>query len=198
MSLEGRLIAFEGTDGVGKSTQVSLLRDRLKQADYDVVALPTPSDLYRNDTHVRQYNRTGSGLLRPTSLAVMAASDRLRTYDTKIHPHLEKGGVVICDRYKYSPEAYFAVRGADIPLLKRIHEYLPDPDYAILLTLNAMTRLTRLKKRAAPTDWEENDTSYQDAIQRKLRAEWREEFAIVDAGQSTAKVAKDIQLYLGE
>lgn len=195
-SLEGKLIAFEGTDGVGKSTQVDILRNGLVNEDYDVLQLSTPSDLYRNDEHVACYNRSGSGLLRPNTLAAMAASDRLRTYDTVISPHLDKGGVVICDRYKYSAEAYFAMRGADIPLLKELHKHLPDPDHAVLLVLDAVTRLSRLNNRATTEDWEEKDMSYQDEVQEKIRQLWRDDFAIVDAGQPIDEVAQDIQDYL--
>ena len=198
MSLEGKFVVFEGTDGVGKSTQVDLLKSKLIDEDYDVLHLSTPSNLYRNDEHVSHYNRYGDGLLRPTTLAMMAASDRLRTYDTEVLPHLDKGGVVICDRYKFSAEAYFEMRGADIPLLRSVHEQLPDPDYGILLTLDAVARLARLRTRETTEDWEEKDMSYQDKVQEKIKKGWRDTFAIIYASQPIEDVSKEVQDYLGQ
>ena len=196
MSLEGRFIVFDGTDGVGKSTQVEKLTDNLTTLDYDVLQLSTPSNLYRHDEHVATYNRIGSGLLAPTTLAVMSAADRLRTYDTQIAPHLDRGGVVVCDRYKFSAEAYFKMRGADIPLLHELHEHLPNPDYAVLLTLSALARQARLRKRATTDDWEERDMSYQDTVQNEIIAKWRSEYKIVNSEQSIDEIATEINDYL--
>lgn len=195
-SLEGKLIVFEGTDGVGKSTQVDMLSGRLRNAEYDVLQLSTPSNLYRNDPYVAQYNRTGDGPLHPTTLAVMSAADRLRDYDVTMRPHLEKGGVVVCDRYKFSAEEYFRMRGADVPLLREIHTRLPDPDHAILLTLDAVARLARLRSRATTDDWEERDMTYQDTVQAGILANWQEQYRVIDASQSVEAIAANIDEYL--
>ncbi|MBC7512284.1 dTMP kinase [Candidatus Saccharibacteria bacterium] len=198
MSLEGKVIALEGTDGVGKSTHLALLSKYLEDKDYDVLAMSAPSDLYRNDPHVQQYNLTGESFLRPTTLAVMAASDRLRIYDTQIKPHIETGGVVVCDRYKFSAEAYFAMRGADIDLLRQIHTNIPDPDYAVLLTLDAVARLSRLKSRATSNDWEEQSMEYQDSVQSLLLSSWNNDYAVIDTGKSKEEISDEIQEYLRE
>lgn len=197
MTLEGKFIVFEGTDGVGKTTQVSILTEHLSKIGYSVLQVCTPSNFYREDEHVVLYNKTGSGLLTPTTLAVMSAADRLRTYDTTIKPHLDSGGTVVCDRYKFSAEAYFAMRGADIPLLREIHDKLPNPNHAILLTIDALTRQARLRKRATTEDWEEQDMRYQDTVQNMIRDGWRKEYSIIDAGQSIEDVSSKINDYLG-
>ncbi len=195
-TLEGNFIVFEGTDGVGKSTQVDMLSTHLEGMEYDVLKLTTPGSLYRSDPHVQTYNQTGSGLLRPTTLAVMSAADRLRTYDTEIKPHLDNGGVVVCDRYKFSAEAYFNMRGADIPLLREIHTRLPNPDYAILLTIDATTRLARLKTRGTTDDWEERDMAYQDTVQAEIVSRWNNGYKIIDAAQPVDAISREIKGYL--
>lgn len=197
MELSGKFIVFEGTDGVGKSTQVNALTDRLSDLGHSVLQMNTPSSLYREDEHVVTYNRSGQSLLTPTTLAVMSAADRLRTYDTTIKPHIEDGGVVVCDRYKFSAEAYFKMRGADAPLLREIHEHLPNPDHAILLTIGALARQVRLRKRATTDDWEERDMSYQDTVQNEIISRWKESYRIVNAEQTVEAVSTEINNYLG-
>lgn len=195
-SLEGKFIAFEGTDGVGKSTQVNLLSERLQAMSYNILQLSTPGNQYRNNPHVKQYNQNGNGLLTPTTLAVMSASDRLMTYDTEIKPHLDEGGVVIVDRYKFSAEEYFKMRGADVPLLREIHERLPDPDYAILLTLDAVARQARIRGRATTDDWEERDMGYQEKVQENILAKWQPRYKAIDANQPIEEVSSAINSYL--
>lgn len=196
MSHEGKIVAIEGTDGVGKSTQIESLSRYLIDQDYDVLSLTAPSDLYRNDPFVIQYNQTGNSLLRVDTLAMMSASDRMRAYDTKIQPHIEAGGVVICDRYKFSAEAYFKMRGANVDLLKKVHENLPDPDYAVLLTLDATARLARLRSRATTEDWEEQNMAYLDDVQSVLMSSWKDRYAIIDASKTEESISQDIQQYL--
>lgn len=198
MSYEGKIVAFEGTDGVGKTTQISSLTDYLLDQDYDVLTMSAPSDIYRNDPFVINFNLTGKSLLQVNTLAMMAASDRMRTFDTRIQPHIEAGGVVICDRYKFSAEAYFAMRGANVELLKSVHENIPDPDYAVLLTLDATARLARLRSRATTKDWEEQDMGYLEAVQSILVSNWNEQYAIIDADQSEEAISERIQAYLHE
>lgn len=197
MSLEGKVIVFEGTDGVGKSTQANMLSARLRRTDHDVLQISTPSALYRQDPHVIIYNTTGESLLSPTVLSVMSAADRLRTYETEIKPHIDGGGVVVCDRYKFSAEAYFKMRGADMPTLRAIHQHLPDPDYAVLLTIDAVARSARLLRRATTNDWEEQDMSYLDNIQDSMKSSWKAQFKIVDASQEVGDIAEEIAEYVG-
>jgi dTMP kinase len=195
-SLEGKFIVFEGTDGVGKSTQVDLLHQRLAGEGYDTLRLSTPSNRYRNDELVKQYNQTGGGLLHPTTLSIMAAADRMRTVDADIKPHMESGGVVICDRYFYSATAYFAMRGADVRLLGEVHAQLLEPDYGVLMTIDPATRASRLRERATTDDWEERDMGYLDTVQQKIQENWKADFLTVDARNSIQAIHTDIHNYL--
>lgn len=196
-SLEGSFVVFEGTDGAGKSTQVDLLHQKLEQRGYDTLRLSTPSDRYRNDPLVQQYNQTGEGPLSPTTLAVMAAADRMRTIDEQIKPHLSEGGVVLCDRYKFSATAYFAMRGAEMDIVEPLHDQLIEPDFAVLLSIDALTRATRLRQRNTTSDWEEQNMDYLDEVQAKITENWRDDFLIVDASFPIEAIHEQITQYVG-
>lgn len=195
-SLEGSFIVFEGTDGAGKSTQVDLLHERLEDEGYDTLRLSTPGDRYRNDPLVRQYNQTGESPLAPTTLAVMAAADRMRTIDEQVKPHLDEGGVVVCDRYHYSASAYFNMRGANMEVVQPLHEQLLVPDFAVLLSIDALTRSIRLAQRNTTKDWEEQDMEYLDQVQKKIQSDWPEQFLTVDARKPIEVIHGEINEYL--
>jgi dTMP kinase len=195
-SLEGKFIVFEGTDGAGKSTQVNLLDQRLADEGYDTLKIYTPSNVYRNDPLVREYNQSGGGPLSSTTLSIMAAADRLRTVDAEIKPHMSSGGVVVCDRYFYSAAAYFEMRGADISTLREVHSHLLKPDFAILLSIDSVTRAIRLRQRATTNDWEEQDMDYLDTVQQKIQKNWKDNFLTVDATSSIAVIHAEVSSYL--
>jgi dTMP kinase len=196
-SLEGSFIVFEGTDGAGKSTQVDMLHERLESEGYNTLHISTPGDRYRDDPLVRRYNQTGESPLSPTTLAVMAAADRMRTIDEQVKPHLNEGGVVVCDRYHYSASAYFHMRGADMKIVQPLHERLLVPDFAVLLSIDALTRAVRLGKRNTTKDWEEQDMEYLDRVQTKIRSDWPDHFLTVDARNPIEVVHNEINEYIG-
>lgn len=197
-SLEGKFIVFEGTDGVGKTTQVDLLHKKLENDGYEALRLSTPGDRYRNDPLVQQYNQTGNSPLHPTTLAVMAAADRMRTVDEQIQPHLDKGGVVVCDRYHYSASAYFTMRGADMNVVQPLHDLLLIPDFAVLFSIDSLTRAIRLKTRNTTKDWEEQNMDYLDKVQEKILSNWPNQFLTVEASKPVEVIHDKIIEYIEE
>ena len=101
---DGLFIAFEGGDGAGKSTQVSLLRDALESAGRTVVVTRQPGgtdlghqirDLVLHGAHVA-----------PRAEALLFAADKAHHVDQLIRPALDRGEVVLTDRYTDSSVAY--------------------------------------------------------------------------------------------
>lgn len=131
----GLFVAFEGGDGAGKTTQRDLLAAHLNEAGFDVTATREPggTDLGR---HLRDVLLHGEDVA-PRAEALMFAADRAHHVHTLIRPALERGGVVITDRYLDSSVAYQGagrdLGGADIRNLSlwAAEGLLPDVTFLI-------------------------------------------------------------------
>lgn len=100
----GLFVAFEGGDGAGKSTQVAFLRDWLTDQGYAVLVTRQPggTELGRQ---IRELVLHG-GHVSPRAEALLFAADKAHHVDTLVRPALERGEVVLTDRYTDSSIAY--------------------------------------------------------------------------------------------
>ena len=130
----GRFLVFEGIDGAGKSTQIELLAQALRERGLDPVLSREPTD-----------GPWGRRLRESATTGRMSAADELahfihdRTEHVKqlIEPSLAAGRWVILDRYYYSTIAYQGVRGLDPQgLLQQMERLFPKPDRVFLLDLD--------------------------------------------------------------
>ncbi|MFD0704378.1 dTMP kinase [Alloscardovia venturai] len=103
---QGLFISFEGVDGVGKSTQVERLKDYLETLGRTVVVTREPGGTALG-SQIR-YLLLHGGDVAPRAEALLYAADRAHHVATKIRPALERGEVVISDRYIDSSLAYQA------------------------------------------------------------------------------------------
>jgi dTMP kinase len=155
----GILIAFEGIDGAGKSTQARLLRDRLLAAGLDVVSTKEPTA----GPHGQRLRESGrSGRLSPQEELEAFLADRREHVREVIAPALAAGKVVIVDRYYYSSAAYQGARGIDRrQILTRNEAFAPLPDLAVLLDVRVRTGLSRIAQRGAGTNLFEREADLQ-------------------------------------
>lgn len=102
----GIFVVFEGGDGVGKSTQVRLLTQWLGEQGHEAVATFEPGDGGINADIRRILLSRETGDLSPRAEALLFAADRAQHVDTLVRPALERGAVVVCDRYVDSTLAY--------------------------------------------------------------------------------------------
>lgn len=104
MESKGKLIAFEGVDGAGKGTQVSILEKRLKEAGKKVIVYAFPRYSHITGEVIAEYLRGEYGDINtvPKRLICVAyAADRI-TAMKEIKQYLDDGYIVLCDRYTYS------------------------------------------------------------------------------------------------
>src|SRR5688572_6728650 len=111
----GILIAVEGLDGSGKSTQVHLLHQWLVG-----LRLRVHFTEWNSSELVKEATRKGkkSQLLTPTTFSLIHATDFADRYERQILPMLRAGYIVLCDRYIYTSFARDAVRGCDAAWLR--------------------------------------------------------------------------------
>ncbi len=157
----GLFLSFEGTDGSGKSTQMRLLVERLRRDGHTVVENQEPGA-----THIgRQIRRI---LLDPahqemagmTELLLMFAS-RAQAAAEIIRPALERGDIVVSDRFTDSTLAYQGEgRGIGFDIVLAAHKLaLGDllPDLTICMTIDVETGLSRAHKRNSTSDEQDSE-----------------------------------------
>ncbi len=140
--MTGILVAFEGIDGTGKSTQIRLLQKALEQRGMTVVALREPTD----GPHGREIRRMAAeGRPDPQRERELFVADRREDVAQNIHPALAKGAVVLLDRYYYSTMAYQGARGVNPDeILVENESFAPRPDLLVILELPVEDALKRV------------------------------------------------------
>ena len=146
----GFFVTFEGGEGVGKSTQVGRLAQRLRNAGREVVTVREPGGT-RLGEEVRRWVR-GVGLSRETELLLFTAA-RAELVATAIRPSLERGAVVIADRFADSTMAYQGyARGIDVDVVRGVNAAATGgltPDLTLLLDLPAEETASRGRRDPA-------------------------------------------------
>ncbi len=149
--LPGRLIVIEGTDGVGRTTQLSLLRPWLESIGYAVI-----------DSELTRSYLAGAGLkqakaghtLGPITLNLFYATDFVDRFESQILPALRAGFIVLTDRYIYSLMARALVRGADADWLRSIYGLALKPDVTFYLNISLENLVPRVLQRGGFEYWE--------------------------------------------
>ena len=131
----GCLIVIEGIDGAGKTTQCSRLAERLRAEGWDVERLrePTNGPFGQKIRETVYKNRDKVSLEEELQLFV---EDRRQNVRENIEPALERGDIVLLDRYYYSTIAYQGARGGDIAHIRAENEkFAPPADLLLYLRI---------------------------------------------------------------
>jgi len=192
----GAFITLEGGDGSGKSTQAALLQDWLEAQGRTVVRTREPGGTELG-VEIRRLVQHTEGHVAPRAEALLYAADRAHHVATLVRPALERGEVVLQDRYLDSSVAYQgAGRELDGRQIRDLSLWAADgllPDLTILLDLDPGVGRARMAGREdAPYDRLEEAG---DAFAARVRAAYLElaaaepaRFAVVDASGTPAEV----------
>src|ERR1051325_4080673 len=152
MAGRGYFISFEGCEGSGKSTQAGLLANRLRSMGKTVVLTREPGGTIIGD-HIRkilQYNKSSHNMTAECELLLFAAS-RAQHLREIIRPGLERGEIVICDRFLDSTRAYQGYgRKLSLELIAKVHQLAVGnclPDLTLLIDVKPKTGLERTRGR---------------------------------------------------
>ncbi len=146
----GVLIAFEGIDGSGKSTQARRFTQWLRDRGADVLLTREPTDgpWGRKIREARFTER-----LSPEDELHAFLEDRREHVASELAPALARGAVVVVDRYYYSTVAYQGARGLDpSALLQRNRAFAPRPDLVVLVDVPPRRALERIAARGEGQD----------------------------------------------
>jgi dTMP kinase len=147
----GKLIVLEGPDGVGRSTQVALLREWLEANGYAVFSSGFKrSELASQGIEAAKQGHTMGNL----TLALFYAADFADRLEREIIPMLKAGFVVLTDRYIYSMMARARVRGAHGDWLKSLTGFAVVPDKVLYLRADVQDLLPRVLASRGFDFWE--------------------------------------------
>jgi dTMP kinase len=198
ITYRGLLIAFEGGEGAGKTTQARLLAIWLREQGYDVIATHEPGATkvgMRLRALLLDTAHTGMSSRAET---LMYAADRAEHVDTVIGPALRRGAVVVTDRFVDSSMAYQG-RGRNLPIseIAGLNQWATGglrPDLTILLDLPPVAGLVR---RAPSADrLEAEPTEFHQRVREGFLAQARAEpqrYLVLDATRPSEQLSREIQ-----
>ena len=199
---KGLFITFEGGEGVGKTTQINLLKSYLLNINYKVVCSREPGGTIEGE-QVRKLLVSGSSKTwDPMSEALMFNASRRQHINKIIFPSLDKGNIVLCDRFIDSTIVYQGYAGSiEQSILKDLHKkfcYNLYPDLTFFLNLEVSLGLKRTRKRS---DYKEENRfenfglDYHNKISKgfnNLANNNKERIITIDASQSIEQISKNI------
>jgi len=140
-SLPGKIIAVEGLDGSGKSTQMYLLKRWLELRGLKVYFTEWNSSLIVKKATSKGKKRQ---LLTPTTFSLIHCTDLADRYERQILPLLKAGYLVLCDRYIYTAFARDAVRGCSRAWLRNLYGFARHPDLTLFFNTPLPIALGRI------------------------------------------------------
>ena len=141
----GLFIVFEGIDGTGKSTQVRLLAEKLRQLGYAVVETREPTDGSYGQK-IRELFTDRTSVSRDEELQLFIA-DREQHVREVIAPALTDGCIVVSDRYYLSTVAYQGANGMNPALILKKNAVFPVPDLAFILEIEPAQGIHRIQNQ---------------------------------------------------
>ena len=184
----GVFICIEGIDASGKTTQARLLVKSLRRRGFDVVYTtePSPCEVGRFiRRNVLQRERRVPIVME----ALLFAVDRVEHVENIIKPALEKGKIVVCDRYVYSSLAYQGAAGLDQIWIEQINRFALTPDLSIFIDVPPEVVLKRMKRKKSVMETLRNQRKvrriYMDMVEKNR-------LVLVDGNRTIEQVAKDI------
>jgi dTMP kinase len=167
-SFPGKLIAIEGTDGVGRSTQLALLREWLEVKGYGVVETGwTRSQLMQPTIELAKASNT----LNKLTFVLLYATDFADRLEKEIIPALRAGFIVLSDRYIFTALARAGVRGVDRQWLRSLYGFAIAPHLTFYLKVDVETLIGRVLGVRGMDFWESGmDMKLGDDIYDSFRA----------------------------
>lgn len=147
MGNKGLFITFEGVDGCGKTTQLKLLSEYLKNHGYEIVVTREPGAKGLGEK-IREILLHYDGEVSSRAESFLFLADRAQHIDKIVNPAVEEGKIVLCDRHTDSTIAYQGYgRGVDINQLNMLNAIATDgkkPDLTFVFDIDVETSMSRV------------------------------------------------------
>ena len=148
---KGKFIVVEGLDGSGKSAQIKLLVDYLKEQGKDVIETKEPTMDSEAGRKIKQALRKEI-VVEPLELQKLYVQDRREHLENKVIPALKEGKFVVSSRYAFSTFAYGYSDGLDVNLLVELNKEFLLPDLTIIVDVSPESCVQRIEGRGEPKE----------------------------------------------
>lgn len=202
----GLFISFEGSEGCGKTTQISKLAKVLKKHDQPLVVLREPGGTVLGEEirHLLRKSEASSNISPEAELLLFAAS-RAQLVQEKIFPALLSGAVVVCDRYLDSTIVYqCVVRCLPRYFVKFVNQQVVRgcvPDITFLLDIDSKLALQRVAARCVNPPGRRRNLQFYTTVRKGYLALAKADpnrFVVLDAERSAEELSKIIVKTLKE
>jgi len=199
MRAQGLFISVEGIDGSGKSTQARLLAEGLAAAGHDVVVTREPGGAPGAEA-IRRLLVEGDPARWSAETEILLFNAARRDHlERTIQPALDRGAVVITDRFADSTRVYQGVARANLrPLVDRLHDLVIgiEPDLTFVIDMDARAALARgLARRLGEDRFEELGLGFQEALRAgflALAQEYPARVQVIDGTRAPDVIAQDM------
>jgi thymidylate kinase (EC 2.7.4.9) len=195
---KGLFITFEGIEGSGKTTQSRILKEKLIKEGLPVIHTFEPGGTVLGEK-IREILLDPHMKIYPVSELLLYFAVRIQHVYEKIKPALEKGYVVICDRFHDSTLAYQGYgRGVSLKIINDLYKMFVDnlkPDLTILLDLPAEIGLKRNEEANKRDRFELEDITFHNKVKQgylEIARSDPERFFIIDATSSPEQISESI------
>ena len=193
-------ITFEGPEGSGKTTQIKRLTGHLRARGCDVLTVREPGGASISEQIRAVLHSLDNREMQPRTEILLYCAARAQLVGQVIRPHLQSGGVVLCDRYADSTLAYQGYgRRLDLQTLRLILDFATGglaPDLTLYLDIDIETGLKR--KKMGGDEWNRMD-DLEVEFYRRVRSGYLEmveqdpaRWVVVDAARSEEMIAQEI------
>lgn len=197
---QGKFITFEGTEGVGKTTQIQLLEKYLKTKNIACIVTREPGGTKLGERVREILLNNDETSIDPMAELLLMFSARAQHLKEVIYPALKNNMWVLCDRFTDASYAYQGGgRGLSFPIIKRIETSVQNhfvPDLTVLLLGDIQEGMRRVSKRGGKDRFELEKFDFFERVQYsylQLAAANPERFTVVDADQRIDEAALAIQ-----
>lgn len=198
--MTGLFITLEGPDGAGKSTQLRLLANHLGELGIPYITTREPGGTSISDKIRTILLDPQNSSMVPKTEALLYAASRAQHVAEVIRPAIERGEIVICDRYIDASTAYQAVGlGISAAIIRRWNEEATDglwPDRTFLIDLPPKEGLSRIKSRGSLDRIEGRDLAYHQKVRDtflQLAASEPSRFVVLDGTETIEELAARIR-----
>ena len=193
-------ITFEGPEGCGKTTQIKLLAEALTARGADVLSLREPGGTSIGDQIREVLHDLRNTEMHARAEILLYNAARAQIVEQRIKPHLQAGGIVLCDRFADSTLAYQGYgRGLDLVDVRHIVAFATQnlkPDLTLYLDIDVEEGLAR--RRTGGGEWNRMDDQTVE-FYRRVREGYRvlmaaepQRWVSIDAARSVAEVQRDV------
>ena len=193
-------ITFEGPEGSGKTGQIALLAEYLREQGYSVLATREPGGTPIGDQIREILSNVDNTAMKPRTEILLFQASRAQLVEQEIKPRLARGEIVICDRYADSTLAYQGYgHGVELEPLRNIVNFATGglrPDLTLLFDLDVETGLARRKKDGGVNRLDAFELAFHRRVRggyHVLAAAEAHRWVIVDAAQPQEGVQAAVQ-----